>query len=401
MPIHSKVIRSVEEFVKEISMLRDKWYPDDALVPWCRGQERAEWELTPKLYRLVSADDDALDIEYEIREEFATRSPALSDYVKLSDDGVLYNWESYFVMQHYGAPTRLLDWTESSLVALYFAVRGNLGNFDAAVWVLDAWWLNTTVIHADEVIPPADPGTTKSDRKRVSRWLPERFKSGRDGSVPRLPVAVFPTHSMRRISAQRSCFTIHGEDRKGFETLIKRRKSPPLIKFEIPSWEVAQVRRTLGACGIDDTAIFPDMEALGRAVTANWITSQPRLPHEGVYARVQRSGTHGVGVFAVRKIKKGTKVFGGDDSGMRWIEEKEVARLPKEIKRLYTDFGVLKDGRYGCPQSFNQLTPAWYLNDSKTAPNVRCDDHYDFIALRDIKEGEELKADYSTYSDND
>jgi hypothetical protein len=66
----------------------------------------------PKLYRGVPEDD--LDIEHEIREEFATRAPALSDYVKLSDDSVLYNWESYFVMQHYGAPTRLLDWTEST-----------------------------------------------------------------------------------------------------------------------------------------------------------------------------------------------------------------------------------------------------------------------------------------------
>jgi SET domain-containing protein len=119
-----------------------------------------------------------------------------------------------------------------------------------------------------------------------------------------------------------------------------------------------------------------------------------------VYARIQRSRTHGVGLFAVRNIKKGTELFGGDDSGMVWVEKKEIARLPKEVKRLYTHLGVLKDGRYGCPLSFNQLTPAWYLNDSKTAPNVRCDANYDFFALRDIKAGEELTLDYSTYSEN-
>jgi hypothetical protein len=113
MPTPAKIIRSVEEFVKEMTILRDKWFPNEDLVPWCRGQERAEWGLSPKLYRL-NPDDDALEIEHEIREEFATRSPALSDYVKLSEDSDLYNWESYFVMQHYGAPTRLLDWTEPS-----------------------------------------------------------------------------------------------------------------------------------------------------------------------------------------------------------------------------------------------------------------------------------------------
>lgn len=142
------------------------------------------------------------------------------------------------------------------------------------------------------------------------------------------------------------------------------------------------------------------MEALGRAVTENWIIADSGPPHEGVYARIRRSGTHGVGVFAIRKIKKGTKIFGSDEAGMVWIEEKKIARLPKEIKKLYTDFGVLKDGRYGCPMSFNELTPAWYLNNSTSAPNFRCDGNYDFFALRDIAVGEELKADYSTYSDN-
>jgi hypothetical protein len=86
---------------------------------------------------------------------------------------------------------------------------------------------------------------------------------------------------------------------------------------------------------------------------------------------------------------------------MVWIKEKGIARLAKEVKKLYTDFGVLKDGRYGCPPSFNQLTPAWYLNDSKSVPNVRCDTTYDFFALRDIRAGEELTADYSAYSEND
>lgn len=402
MTFARKTIRSVEEFVKEVATLRDLWFPDEPLVPWCRGQERAEWGLTPKYYRLIPKDD-GIAIEHEIREEFATRSPALSDYVKLSEDRALYNWESYFVMQHYGAPTRLLDWTESSLVAMYFAVRANTGNYDAAVWALDAWWLNRTVVRVDEVIPPADAGTTKKDRVKVDRWLPDRFRSGKGHRLPTLPVAVFPTHNMRRISAQRSCFTLHGSDRNGFETLLRLRKSrrgpPPLIKFQIPSWEVTQIKRTLSACGIDDTTIFPDMEALSRSIIARWADSVQRMPHEGVYVRLQPSRIHGIGLFAIRKIKKGTKLFGGDDSGMVWVKKEEISRLPAKIKKLYADFGVLKDGRYGCPINFNRLTLAWYLNNSKR-PSVRCDDNYDFVALRDIDVGQELTVDYATYSEN-
>ncbi|PYJ84527.1 MAG: hypothetical protein DME22_12480 [Verrucomicrobia bacterium] len=102
---------------------------------------------------------------------------------------------------------------------------------------------------------------------------------------------------------------------------------------------------------------------------------EPRtMPHEQVYARIGRSKIHGVGVFAIRDIPKGTKIFPDDDSELIWGET------------------------YGPPNSFNLMTVAWYLNHSKT-PNVGCDKDYTFFALRDIKKGEELTADYHTYNE--
>jgi hypothetical protein len=99
-----------------------------------------------------------------------------------------------------------------------------------------------------------------------------------------------------------------------------------------------------------------------------------------------------------RRISRGTKLFTGDSDEMRWIDAKQLGRLPREIRTLYEDFGVLKDGQWGCPNSFNRLTPAWYLNESKS-PNVVCDEHLNFVAKRDIGLGEELTVDYSTYSE--
>src|SRR5439155_15329779 len=205
-----------------------------------------------------------LQTEYEMREDFTTRAPALSDYIKPTGDRLITNWEWYFIMQHYGAPTRLLDWTDGALIALYFAVRANQGDFPAAVWMIDPWWLNKTVTHKDEVIPPADPGILPEDRKIVAPWLPLRFKKKQ--RLPKLPVAIVPSHTMRRISAQRSCFTIHGTEYDGFGQLTARDKHARLVKITIPSWEVKQIRRSLDACGIDETTIFPDLEALGRSV---------------------------------------------------------------------------------------------------------------------------------------
>jgi hypothetical protein len=101
---------------------------------------------------------------------------------------------------------------------------------------------------------------------------------------------------------------------------------------------------------------------------------------------------------AIRRIKKGTYVFSPDDDKMRWVKATAIKRLPKEIKRLYEDFCIKKDGKYGCPTNFNKLTPAWFLNHS-TNPNVAADDSYRFYALKNIKKGDELTSDYRKYSE--
>jgi SET domain-containing protein len=123
-----------------------------------------------------------------------------------------------------------------------------------------------------------------------------------------------------------------------------------------------------------------------------------RLPHSGVYARLKPSKIHGVGVFAIQKIEKGTYIFPDDNDRLRWVDESEIENIPKPLNRLYKDFAIVKGKKYGAPQNFSRLTTAWYLNHSKT-PNVAADKHFRFYALRDIRSGEELTADYDTYSD--
>lgn len=125
----------------------------------------------------------------------------------------------------------------------------------------------------------------------------------------------------------------------------------------------------------------------------------PHWPHIGVYTRLAPSQIHqgGIGVMAIRDIKEGTSVFEPDDDDMVWVESGVVGALPAQLRKLYDDFAVIHDHRYGCPRSFNKLTIAWYLNSSKN-PNVASDADYKFYAVRDIAQGEELTADYDTYS---
>ncbi|MGD0119343.1 MAG: SET domain-containing protein [Candidatus Binatus sp.] len=123
-----------------------------------------------------------------------------------------------------------------------------------------------------------------------------------------------------------------------------------------------------------------------------------KLPHSGVYTRLKPSKIHGVGVFAIKDIKKDTYVFPEDDDRMTWIDAQHLRRLPEPIKELYEDFSIIKGKKHGQPRNFNALTTSWYLNHSDT-PNMAADRSYRFYALRDIPEGEELTIDYRTYSD--
>jgi len=125
------------------------------------------------------------------------------------------------------------------------------------------------------------------------------------------------------------------------------------------------------------------------------------LSHELSYTRLKPSPIHGVGVFAIRTIPKGTNIFADDKSRLVPIDKIDVDKLEGELRKLYDDFCVIKDNEFICPDSFNNLTISWYINEPICGqePNVICvGDEYDFIAARDIAEGEELTVDYSTYS---
>jgi SET domain-containing protein len=127
------------------------------------------------------------------------------------------------------------------------------------------------------------------------------------------------------------------------------------------------------------------------------------LPHEKAYVRLGLSDVHGIGVFAIKPIPEGTALFADDPAPIRWvaIEELEQAGLSPAERRLYEDFGIRQNGRIGCPPSFDNLTPAWYLNEppAGVAANVRSDADFAFFTSRDIAEGEELLIDYASFSE--
>jgi len=123
-----------------------------------------------------------------------------------------------------------------------------------------------------------------------------------------------------------------------------------------------------------------------------------RPPHRHVYARIGLSRVHGVGVVAIRDIPAGTRVFRGESERVTWVSRAAVRRLPPAVRALYEDFGMVWGDRIGVPPSLNRLSVGWYVNHSDR-PNVEAGDDGRFRALRRIRKGEELTADYRTFVD--
>jgi hypothetical protein len=253
---------NIPEFLGVVTDMTTPWFPEKTWGPWFRGQCEATWGLVPTLYRFDPKGRGIRVLEDEIRQEFEVRAPSLTN------ERPRNMWEWYSLMQHSGAPTRLLDWTEGALIALYFAVRDKRDTgTDASVWVLDPWELNRAVVGVAEVIAPgADAGVLKEHSDRYKKWLPARYEIDKDLEVE-MPAAIYPTHFDRRISSQRSCFTIHGSAKNGFDRLPKQAEAR-LAKIIIPSSAACEIDRALSVAGIDEITIFPDLDGLGRWLAA-------------------------------------------------------------------------------------------------------------------------------------
>jgi len=263
-PERTYTASNIPEFLEIVEKVAREWFTKEKTWgPWFRGQLNSNWPLRPTLYRYRPRTRPIRMLEHEIRQEFAVRAPSLGT------ERPQNSWEWYFLMQHCGAPTRLLDWTESALIALFFAVRGKLGadENDAAVWILEPWKLNLFAADHDGVIAPgAEAGLVTEDADRYKPWLPDRY-SETESLDKKFPVAVYPTHFSRRISSQRSCFTVHGSDLDGLDHLPGGVREY-LRKVIMPASEAHEMERSLSIAGIDELTIYPDLDGLGR-----WLAS--------------------------------------------------------------------------------------------------------------------------------
>ena len=210
---------------------------------WYRGQSDVTWVLLPRLAR----QPDGLKKELALLARFKQNASLLLPAVPRTD------WEWLAIMQHFGAPTRLLDWTESPLVALYFAVAPHAPT-DGTLWVLDPISLNL----ASHISPDDEQHIPSFDDPIARNYLPSSL--GAEQMTRLDPIAVIGPRNTPQMQAQLGVFTIIHRTPTPLEFVGVQEH---IHKFRIPETAKSTLRTELSLLAIDEFQLFPDLQTLG------------------------------------------------------------------------------------------------------------------------------------------
>jgi hypothetical protein len=269
---------NLSQILARTKEIADIWAPgpSDPEELWFRGDEQT-YSLLPSLYRNYSTS--WLYEEENLHERFRVRA------APFQPNRVVTDWDWYFLAQHHGLPTRLLDWTENMLVAAYFAIEKTINfldrtDYDKArqlppqtpiyddkspvIWVLDAGSLNEFSCKEDCVLTLGGP---LSDIYRINAL-------GQKDEANRYPIAIFPAHTNERLAVQQGVFTMHGHEKAPLDTIVASPESDVrLAKIIIDRANVARIWQELELLGVSKAWLFPGLDSI--AQTVKWFGQGP------------------------------------------------------------------------------------------------------------------------------
>lgn len=206
---------------------------------WYRGQANCEWSVIPSIQR-----DNRLSHEQVLSHSFyhRVRQISSSQIQRESYD----KWVS--MMQHYGLPTRLLDWTYSPLIALFFALNQYelFPKCDACITIIVPELLNKKQGFGP-FIYPIDSNSAMSMLK--SAFIKSNYSTDKI-------LACFSVSNDLRQYAQRSAFTIH-DSMKSIHEICEYNF---VYELYIPSTQKKHLKKVLDNLGITEDFLFPDID---------------------------------------------------------------------------------------------------------------------------------------------
>ena len=226
-----------------LEALKSTFGPSETI--WYRGHADKAWELIPSLAR----QERGLQAEQTLIKRF--KQSAASFTVDRPET----EWDWLFLMQHYGAPTRLLDWSESPLVGLYFAVAAEEhSEADACLWCLEPIKLNELA----NISPTYESDIPCFDIDDVLElYLPDAVI--REQTSRLKPAAGIALRRFARLTAQLGVFTITHRDQHAIESVGS---GEHIHKLVIPKERKASILAELEHLRVSKLTLFPELESV-------------------------------------------------------------------------------------------------------------------------------------------
>ena len=239
MAIQVYRIDSLSEYLATVTSLKSK---HNRL--WFRGHENEDYKLMPTVYR----DPYTWEREVPLLHQFKARAARFINPAPLTD----IEW--LFIMQHHKTPTRLLDWSESAIVALAFATqfRDEKCDKNANVWCLNPEELNSNIRFTEYKDEPIPNICECKDIQGI-------YESPRQ----EYPIAVIGPQNTERIIAQRGVFTLF-PNKTSFEMESLSNASDFLVKIEIPKERINEIKTDLYYIGITESVLFPEIDSISK-----------------------------------------------------------------------------------------------------------------------------------------
>lgn len=237
-----------------------------------RGHASTSHLLLPGLYRDLQQHrkripDQLWDIESDLFYEFRSKAKSLHQQ-QLSD------WDILFFMQHHGLRTRLLDWTDSLGVAVYFALFDyKAAQHDPCVWIMNPYKFNEHYhSNSRDLWDPELLNFYKNYNKKGLNYAEMMLYENNGAIVPwNAPVALYPVRKAERLATQNGYFTIHGNDSRPIEKIVAANKKL-LAKIPIPKSAIPAAKEFLEQAGINQFSLFPDLDGLSRYLKHKYFT---------------------------------------------------------------------------------------------------------------------------------
>jgi len=251
------------EFLNQVEEAKQSLKFKDFEECFFRGENSSAYALSPGLLRGVNTKvipQNLWNIESDLFFEFRAKAREL--HQTPNDD-----WDILFYMQHHGVKTRLLDWTDTLGVAIYFALfnyKPEKGN--PCIWMLNPYGLNET-FHSDDddrdlFSPEYLEYYDSENPSSYSDILVKSYTKDHKAFLWNEPVALYPMRKAERLSTQQGYFTIHGNNALPLDQIVTDQKI--LRKVDLPKEAIPSAQHFLELAGINEFSLFPGLDGLSK-----------------------------------------------------------------------------------------------------------------------------------------